>query len=428
MSTTAVTPTPSSTATTGATPSTGPSVRKSLGDLYRPQGPKLVQSAVAWTGGGSSQLTQVFDLSLPIRGLRLVFKGRVVVGTAAFTSTNPEGLLNLISNIVIQGTNARQKGNITLWTCDLATAWVMAHLYAWRANRFTISTSGAGGDATVPAPDTPFPATGTAVPNEAAGYFNGATGTYDWIISVDLPFHPHQMNALGKSPYDATGYLVRNEEWKDSLQLQLTYGNQLGNSTGSLGVAAATTTVTFSAYGSGAGTPTTDVYSLPVLMGLDLKDTVLPGVYSRITQPITNILQSAGPSTTILLNMQKQPTQRLIVKLGTSTVTPAFATLSDLICSTLGVSLGGNRNVRNNVDIISHKQMACDQYQRGPIQGYTLLDFMDSGNADSGFPGQDIGDGATFQLTGTVTGTANALGLIVQEQSIHIPTGALKNH
>jgi hypothetical protein len=337
-------------------------------------------------------------------------------------------LLNLISNIIIQGTNARQKGNITLWTVDLATAWTMAHLYAFRANRFTISTSGAGGDATVPAPDTPFPASGTAVPNQSAGYFNGATGTYDFIITVDLPFHPHQMNALGKSPYNTVDYLVRNEEWKDSLQLTLSYGTQAGNATGSLGVAAATTTVTFTAYNSGAGSPTIDVYSLPVLMGLDLKDSILPGVFSRITQPITSILQSSGPATTILLNMQKQPTQRVIVKLGTSTFSPAFATLSDLVCSTLGISLGGNRNVRNNLDIIAHKQMTCDQYQRGPIQGYTLLEFMDGGNADSGFPGQDIGDGATFQLVGTPSGVANALGVVVQEQSIHIPTGALKNH
>jgi hypothetical protein len=429
MATNAVSPTPSSTASGTVSPSTGPSVRKSLGDLYRPQGPKLVQSGVAWSSGGQAQLTQVFDLSLPIRGFRLNFKGRLVIGTAAFTSVNPEGFLNLISNIIIQGTNARQKGNITLWTCDLATAWVMANLYGPQANRFTISTSGAGGDATVPAPNTPFPGAGTAVPNYAAGYINGATGTYDWIITIDLPFHPHQMNALGKSPYDTVGYLVRNEEWKDSLQLQMTFGSQTGASnSGSLGVAAATTTVTFTAYGLGSGSPSIDVYSLPVLMGLDLKDTVLPGVYTRITQPITSILQSAGPSTTILLNMQKQPTQRVIAKFGTSVFSPAFATLSDTIVSTIGINLGGNRTVRNNVDIVAHKGMEPDQYYRNPIQGYNLLDFMDSGNADSGFPGQDIGDGATFQLVGTVTGTANALGIIVQEQSIHIPTGALKNH
>jgi hypothetical protein len=237
------------------------------------------------------------------------------------------------------------------------------------------------------------------------------------------------MNAIGRSPYNAVDYLVRNEEWKDSLQLLMNFGAQAGaGATGSLGVSAGTTTVTFSSYGSGAGSPTIDVYSLPVLMGLDLKDQILPGVYSRITQPINTILQSAGSSTTTLLNLQKQPTSRLIVKLGTSTFAPAFATLSDLVCTTLGVNLGGNRNVRNNVDITAHKQQVADQYMRAPIQGYTVFDFMDSGNADSSFPGQDIGDGATFQLNGTPAGTANGYGIVVQEQSIHIPTGSLKNH
>lgn len=404
------------------------SVRKSLSDVYRPAGPKLIQSGIVWSGGGSAQISQAIDLSLPIRGIRVVFKGRVVVGTAAFTSTNPEGLLNLISSFTIAGTNARQRGNITLWTCDLATAWTMAHLYVKTANRFTIATAGAGSDAMVPDLGTPFPVSGTAVPNRASGFFNGATGTYDWIITCDFPFHPHAMNSLGKAPNSVVGFLVRNEEWKDSLQVQMQYGNQLTNSTGALGVAAATTTVTFTAYNSGAGSPTIDLYSLPILMGLDLKDQVLPGVYSRVTQPINSVLQSAGASTTTLLNLQKQPTPRIVFKGGTSTVSPAFATLADsTLLSTIGISLGGNRNVRNNVDLVSHKQHTADVHNQIPIQGYTLLDFMDSGNPDSAFPGQDIGDGATFQLVGTPVGVANAIALIVQEQMIHVPTGGLVN-
>lgn len=416
-------------AAAASNPSATGSVRKALGDIYRPAGPKLVQSGLVWASGGSANVAQAIDLSLPIRGLRLNFKGRLVIGTAAFTSVNPEGFLNLISNIVIQGTNARQKGNVTLWSCDMATAWVMSHLYAFSAQRFTISTSGAGGDATVPLPGTPFPAPGTAVPNQASGYINGATGTYDFIITLDLPFHPNSMNALGKSPNSVVGFLVRNEEWKDSLQLQMTYGTQAGaGATGALGVSAGTTTVTFTAYNSGAGSPTIDVYSLPILMGLDLKDQVLPGVYSRITQPVTSILQSAGGLNSTILNMQKQPTARIIVKTGTSTVSPAFATLSDLVLTTLGISLGGNRNVRNNLDTTTHKQQTADVHSRTPIQGYTLLDFMDSGNSDAAFPGQDIGDGATFQLVGTPPGVANALALVVQEQMIHVPTGGLLNY
>lgn len=393
--------------------------RKSLSEIYRPVGPKLIQSGIAWSSGGSVQITQAVDLSLPIRGIRLVFKGRLVIGTAAFTSVNPEGFLNLISNIVIQGTNARQKGNLTLWNCDMATAWVLQHLFAYRGSAYFSINSGSG-ETLVPIPTTPFPAAG------ATGYINSATGTYDFRIVLDLPFHPFESNAYGKQPLSIPGFLVRNEEWKDSLQILLTFGAQAGaGATGVLGVSAGTTTVTFSSYGSGTGSPTIDLYSLPIQMGLDLKDQVLPGVLSRISTPITSVLQSAGPAGTVLLNMQKQPTPRVYAKFGTGTVAPAFATLSDTNVSTLGILLGGNRNIRNNVDIFTHKLQQPDVYDRDPIQGYVMLDFMDQGNPDSSFPGQDVGDGATFQLQGTVAGVANGYGIIVQEQILHMPTGPL---
>jgi hypothetical protein len=390
--------------------------RKSLSEVYRPVGPKLITSGIAWSSGGQASILQQVDLSLPIRGIRLVFKGRLVVGTAAFTSVNPEGLLNLISNVTIQGTNSRQKGNLTLWNIDLATAYGIQHLFAYRNAYFSINSG--SGEVLVPVPTTPFPAVG------ATGYINGAPGTMDFRIVVDFPFHPHESNAQGKQPLVIPGFLVRNEEWKDSLQILLSFGAQAGNSTGALGVAAATTTVTFTAYGSGSGSPTIDLYSLPIAMGLDLKDTVVPGVISRVATPINAVLQSAG-SNVALVNLQKQPTPRIYAKFGTGTVSPAFATLSDTNVSTLGILLGGNRNVRNKVDIFAHKHQQIDVYDRDPIQGYNMYDFLDSGNPDSSYPGQDIGDGATYQLLGDVAGVANGFGLIVQEQMLHMPTGPM---
>ena len=392
--------------------------RKSLSEIFRPVGPKLVQSGIPWSSGGSAAILQAIDLSLPIRGLRLVFKGRLVIGTANFTSSNPEGYLNLLSNITVQGTNARQKGNLTLWNADAATIWGMEHMFAYRNGYMSINSG--SGETIVPIPTTPFPAVG------ATGYFNGSTGTYDFRIVLDLPFHPFEANAFGKQPLTVPGFLVRNEEWKDSLQVLLSFGAQAGNSTGALGVAAATTTVTFSSYGSGTGSPTIDLYSLPIQMGLDLKDQVLPGVLSRVSTPINTILQSAGTNVP-LINLQKQPTPRVFAKFGTGTVSPAFATLSDTNVTALGLLLGGNRNVRNKVDIFAHKQQQPDVYDRDPIQGYNLLDFIDQGNPDSAFPGQDIGDGATFQLVADVTGVANGFGVIVQEQLLHMPTGPLYN-
>src|SRR6266852_6523562 len=122
--------------------------RKSLGEVYRPAGPKLITSGIAWTSGGSANIAQQIDLSLPIRAIRLVFKGRLVIGTAAFTSGTPEGFLNLISNIKVLGTNARQRGNVTLWDVDLATLWTLANLYGYGANFFSLTP--APGEAIVP--------------------------------------------------------------------------------------------------------------------------------------------------------------------------------------------------------------------------------------------------------------------------------------
>ncbi len=397
--------------------------------LIRPGGPKLIQ-AVPWNSGTTVTIAQAIDLSLPIRGIRLDFRGRLVTGTAPMTSAVPEGLLNLISNIVIQGTNARQKGNITLWNIDLATAWVASYLFGARGcGTFTIALAGAGTDAEVPLPATPFPAAGTAVPNHAAGYFAVANATYDFIITCDFPFHPWEANSLGKQPGSILGFLVRNEEWKDSLQIQLTFP-AIATATATttvLGVQPAGTTNVFSAYNSGAGTPVVTLYSLPMLMGLDSKDSVLPGILSRTTQPINVILQSAGTNI-VLANLQKQPTPRVILKNGTGTVAPSFATLdtgSGINLTALGITLGGNRNVRNLVSPIVHKHQQADVYDAAPIQGYTCMDFMDQGNPDSSFEGQNIGDGATFQLVGNCVGLANAFGLVLQEQIIHTPTGPL---
>lgn len=390
--------------------------RAQYAQIYRPVGPKQVSVGLTASGssattlGGTIQLTQFLDLSLPLRGLRFVFKGRLVVGTAAFTTTYPESFLNLISQITLQGTNQRQKGNVVLYNIDLATLWMIQHHFDFREAQFDISTGG-GAATEVAVPDTPMPT-----------FLTLATGTYDFRIVVDLPFHPFAAPAPVRPQF-----LVRNEEWKDSIQLTVVLGTQAGNATGALGVAAATTTCTYSAYGSGAGSPTLDVYSLPVIMGLDLKDQVVPGFITRIAQPINTVLTAAANPAT-LLNMQKQPTSRVFMKFGTSVVpngNPAFATLSDTNVTALGLTLGGNRNVRNLLDIFAHKQELVELYPHGPIQGYNAFEFMPSGNPDSSYPGDKVGDGTTYQIIGTVTGVANGYGIIVQEQILYGAEGPL---
>jgi len=389
--------------------------RRQVAQLYRPVGPKYVTTVSPTTMNSANAtflIANQFDLSLPIIGFELVFKFRVVIGTAGLASVNPEGFLNFLNNIQIQGTNARQKGNVTLWNIDGATAWMMQHLFNNRAGQYNINNQ-AGGAIEVIAPTSPIPASYNPT---------GTAATYDVRIVLRLPSHPFECNDTFKS-----GYLIRQEEWADSLTMQLTFGFQAAAATtGALGTGAAGTTVAYTAYGSGAGNPTCDIYTLPVEMGLDLKDALLPGFLTRFAQPVTSILQSAGGLNTAILTLQKQPTSRIFGKFGTSTVAPYFATLSDTNVTTLGLTLGGNRAVRNNVDIFAHKNDALYEYFADfPILGYQVLDFLQSNNPDSVYPGDKIGDGSTFQLVGTVAGVANALGIIVQEQALYLPTGPL---
>jgi hypothetical protein len=387
-----------------------PSTRPYASHLYKPAGVKPVQTGIAWSDAATPSLSSKIDLALPIRALRLILTGRLVIGGADFTSVNPEGLLNMISGIKLDGSNSRQGGNATLWDIDLPTAWTLPHLFAHRAGFFRIN------GAQVPIPGTPWPATG------ATGYANKVQGNYDFEIGVDLPFHPYNAPKEMRA-----GYLVRKQEWADTLQLAFKFGHQANGATGFLGVGAGSSTLAWSQLGGGGGTPLLDVYSLPVQMG-PIQNLVLPGLISRTARPINTILQTAGGPVS-LAQLQRQRTARLYLKSGTTANGSAFDTLNDANVSALGISSGGNtKAIRPVVDIRAYKMNQPEDWKREPIQGYTCLDFIESGNPDSAYQAQNpsvVGDGTTFDLMANVAGTPNAYGIVIQEQILHAHMGGI---
>jgi hypothetical protein len=377
--------------------------RQQVANIYRPVGPKPVQLGINATPGQTPTVLN-FDLSLPLEGLRLIYSGRIAVATANYTSVVPEGILNLLSDIKISGTNTRQGGNVTLFDVDLATIFGIRSLFQYRPDQFNI------GGTVRSVPSTPFP----------TGYFLGTTAgsPYDFRVVVDLPFFPFHAPVTQRP-----GFLVRQNEWRDSLQLQMTFPAVPDNATNPLGVSAATTVTTFSAIGGATGNPTIDVYSLPIIMG-DTANAVLPGFCTRTQQPLTSILQSSGNAVT-LLQLQKMATSRIFLKTGVSTLAPSFSSLSDTNVTALGMSLGGNRFVRNLVDVFSHKADQTGLTGRDAIQGYTMFNFLQSGNSRSAYQADLAGSGTTLQLTANVVGVANAYGIVVQEQLLYQPEGFL---
>ncbi len=387
--------------------------RRQISQIYRPAGAKIIQTGIAFTPavGGVFNLGQAVDLTLPILGFRVVISGRDVIGGANMTSVNPEGYLNLLSRILITGTNTRQKGNVTLWDIDFPTAFIMHHLLLHRANQATLQTGGAAVTEANMNIGLPFP---------AASFGAVAQATYDWQYVLDLLAYP-----VGCNRAQRVGYAIRAEEWGNSLQMQFTFGAQANGVAGVLGTDAGGSTHVFTGYQSGAGTPTLDVYSLPFEMGLDLKDGVLPGFVTRVTKPVTATLQAAlGPNGPIV-NLDTQPTSRVFIKVGTATVGNAFATLSDTNLTSVGIMLGGQKVVRAELPLRIHRQDVISEHGTEPIQGYNMLDFIQSGNPDSSYPGQLIQAGTQFQLVGTAAGIANARAHIIQEEPIYAATGPL---
>jgi hypothetical protein len=390
--------------------------RKALSHLYRPQGPKLI-STLAATPGTTPTLIQSVDLTVPIRGFRIVMKGRLVIGVAGMTSVTPEHFLNLLSNVLIQGISKRQGGNVILWNIGLAELFAFSHMTDVRGGIFTINNQ-AGGDILQYAPSTPLVYFGTSSA-AAEVVFTGATGTYDYRVTVDFPAYP-----IDAPPGVRSGYILRQDEFKDSLQFKFTFAPADTNATPQgLGTPAATTTLTFSSYGSGAGNPTLDVYALPIVLG-DLRNSILPGVIQRSIQPVAGLVQSTANNIE-LLRMQKQATPRIYMKTGVIGGTGFYTSVSDAVVTAVGIQLGTDRNVRDVLDIFAHKHDQVEHYGTLPIQGYTLIDFVQAGNSDSAYPGDELGDGTTYRIVGNVTGAANQQGLFYQEQVLYKPEGQL---
>ena len=399
--------------------------RKALSHLYRPQGPKLISTLTA-TPGSAPTLIQSVDLTVPIRGFRLVMKGRLVIGTAAFTTVNVEHLLNLLSNILIQGISKRQGGNVVLWNIGLSELFAFSHMSDVRGGIFSVN-NGTGGEIVAMPPSSPLGYYGVA---EAAniptltGLFTlggavGAVGTYDYKVVVDLPAYP-----IDAPPGVRSAYILRQDEWKDSIQFKFSFAPADTNAVPQgLGTPGGTTTLTFTSYGSGSGSPTLDVYALPIVLG-DLRNSVLPGVIQRAIQPVASLVQSTGNNLE-LLRMQKQATPRVYMKTGVINAQGFYSSVSDAIVTAAGIQLGTDRNVRDVLDIFAHKNDQVEHYGTAPIQGYTVLDFVQSGNSDASYPGDELGDGTTYRIVGNVTGAANQQALFYQEQILYKPEGQL---
>src|SRR5256885_5030631 len=266
--------------------------RDQVGRLYRPTGVKFLKQ-ILWSSGGKQLVSgPEIDLTHPIEGFRLVFKMRDVIGTAAMQTENPLAYLNMIQRILIEGRNERKKGKASLIDMDLPSLALFQSVFDRDQKKpfqyngvSSVGAASAGTELLFEQPSTPV-----------TGFLNGTTGTYDIRIVIDIPAYP-----IGAPAYLRPGYMIRAQEWKDSLFMRFEFPTITNGTTHALGTDAGTTTHTFTSFGSGSGSPTLDIYALPVFMGQENDVAIVPGYMSRIVIPVTTLLQSAGGVNTSLL-------------------------------------------------------------------------------------------------------------------------------
>ena len=368
--------------------------------LGRNQGPELFFQQ-AFSTLTSPVIPKVINLNRPLERIHIVWRGRVQIATANFTTVAAEAPQTIIQRIRLTGLH-RRYGALAPIDLTGATAFAYTKLFRLRTSSLIINGTRQAD------PGVPFAQVGTVFGNIA---------TYDLEIHYDLPLLPI-LNIGSESEIATVPFLFQQADWQDTLQLQLFFGD--ATSFGTPGTAV----TTFSAFGSGSGSPLVSIFANYEILG-PLANSVSPAVVVRNEQTITAGVTSVANNVRLLL-MQKQKTTNIVVKSGTlltgsSAGVSVFGTIVDNMLDLTQVVVD-NKPIRNNFNNFAQKEYAGYVFGTVLPGGYLNFPFLDSMSPYTYFRGDLLAGGSTYEVDSNVL-TANAQNAvaIVQEQVIGDP-------
>lgn len=369
--------------------------------MGRSQAPELVfqQTFTALT---APIIPRNINLTRPLESIKVVWRGRVVIATANFTAVAAEAPQTIIQRIRLTGTH-RVFNQLAPIDISGASAFAWARLTQVRSNSLIISGTRQAD------PGVPFAQVGATF---------GNTGTYDIEINYDIPLTPFLPPS---SRISLIPFLYLPQDWADTLQLQLFFGDN--TSFGTPGTAV----TTFTAFGSGAGSPVVSIFANYNLLG-PLANSIKSAVCVRNETVIVGGPVAAVANAQRLTLLQKQRTNCVIVKAGTlltgsSAGVSVFGALLDTMLERTVIALD-NKPVRNNQANFSQKEFLGRQFNTIIPGGYNGFTFVDSMNPLTMYRGDLIPGGSTFELdTDVLTATANQACAVIQEQVFGNPGG-----
>lgn len=361
----------------------GLSIKEVASILGRNQGPELFFQQ-PFTQLTSPIIPKNISLNRPMERIHLVFRGRITVATAGFTPF-PEALFNLLQRLRITGTHKRFGALVPV---DLTGGTIGRYMRLFQING-NFTTAG----------------------------FTGAIGSFDAEIHWELPVHPI---VDVSSKLSIIPYLWFKDDWQDTLQVQLFFGD--GSSLG--GVAG---NVTFTAFGSGAGSPTVSIFTNYEILG-PLSNAFSSATTIRSEQPVQGTV-TAIVNAIRLQQLQKQKTTNIILKMGTipaglSAGVQVFGTLVDTILDFTQIVVD-NKPLRNNFSNMAAKEYGASAFNVAQTPGYLVFPFIEAQNPLTAFRGDLLSGGSTFEVTSNVlTAGATQAVNIIQEQVLGDPQAA----
>lgn len=371
--------------------------------LGRNQGPEFFTS-LTWVPLQLAQINKNVNLNRPLERFTIRWDGRITIAVANYTAVFPESLQNLIQQIKISGTHTTF-GSVT--PIQLTGADVFAWPALFKTRGCSIWINGVRVNP-------------LGVPNGLPLATFGNIGTYDITVYWDLPLVPVLPVA---AKLNAVPFLFQSQDWADTLQIQLAFADATA-----LGTPGTATTV-FSAFGSGAGTPTVSIYTNYEILGA-LADKITTAVTVRSIQQVPQGNITGAVSNMIkLAQLQKYKTLNVVLKSGllataTSAGVSVFSSLSDAIFEQTQIRVD-NKPVRNNSSNTTYKEYLAYAFDAiSQPQGYLPMTFIDSLNPRTAFDGDKVSGGSAFEVDSQVlVGNAQNFAEVIQEYFQGTPSG-----
>lgn len=379
-------------------------VRQVASLLGRNQGPEFFFQQ-PWTTLNNIVIPKAVNLNRPLERIHMVWQGRIAITVANMAPVYAESVQNLIQTFKLTGTHAAFKA---LTPINLTGADAFAWPKLFRPRGSSIYVNGARSEnLDIPAG---FPG--------ATGFAGTTAGSpYDTEIHYNIPLVPVLPSATKVS---VVPFLYQQKDWGDTLQIFLTFADQ--TALGTVG----TSVTTFTAFGSGAGTPQLFLMTNYEILGA-LAESISSAVVIRNTQNIPQAnITSASATLSRLQLLQKQKTTNVLLKsgalaAGTSAGVTVYSTLADNIFQQTQIVVD-NKPIRNNFLNAAYKEYAGYSFDARLPQGYLPFSFIDSMNPLTAYPADQLAGGSTFEIDSQVlTGGATNFAEIIQEQYLGVP-------